>query len=222
MTGSTDKQSSLESPKVYTVGHSNHTLERFIELLNGAGITAIADVRSVPYSRFNHQFNREALSVDLRSAGIAYSFLGKELGARPNDKKCYREGRANYSLIAATTLFQLGLDRVIEGSRKYRVALMCAEKDPLDCHRTILVGRNLKERGVIINHIYADGHIENGDKAEHRLIKITKQEMDDMFSPSETPSDPLKRAYAIREKEISYAESIGGTREDDEHLAASM
>jgi len=222
MTGSTDNQSSSVSPVVFTVGHSNHTLERFIGLLKDAGITAIADVRSVPYSRYTHQFDRETLADDLRTVGIAYSFLGDELGARPNDKNCYRDGKADYGLIAATPLFQSGLDRVIEGSRKYRIALMCAEKDPLDCHRTILVGRNLKMRGVTINHIHADGHIENFDEAEHRLIKITKQEMDDMFSPSGTPSNPLERAYEIKGKEISYAESIEGTHVDDGHLAANM
>jgi len=218
----TDRQSTPEHPIVYTVGHSNHTLERFIELLKDAGITAIADVRSVPYSRFTNQFNREALTVELRATGIAYSFLGEELGARPKDKYCYRDGKADFGLIAATQLFQSGLDRVIEGSLKYRIALMCAEKEPLDCHRTILVGRNLKGRGALIRHIHADGHIEEGALAEKRLIKHTQQEMDDMFSAPETASDPLERAYAVREQEISYAEAHKELPEVDRDLAAGM
>ncbi len=222
MTGSPDKISSPETSVVYSIGHSNHTLERFIELLKGAGVTAIADVRSVPYSRYVSQFDREALTGELQAAGIAYSFLGAELGARPDDKNCYRDGAADYGLIAATKLFQSGLDRVIEGSRNYCIALMCAEKDPLDCHRTILVGRNLKNRGVFIRHIHADGHIEDFSLAEQRLIKLTKQEMDDMFPPPGTASDPLERAYAIREKEISYAEAHEEAPEDGKPLAANM
>ena len=219
---SKDNQSGLTGPAVYTVGHSANTLEQFVELLQGANVTAIADVRSVPYSRFADQFNREALAVKLRSVGIAYSFLGNELGARPKDKNCYLHGRADYSLIAATPLFQSGLDRLIEGSQKYRIALMCAEKEPLDCHRSILVGRHLARRGVEIYHLLADGRIEDGILAERRLVRLTDQEMDDMFSAGETSSDPVERAYAVREKEISYAEAQGEMRQEDTKLAASM
>lgn len=222
MTASISKQSSSVSPIVYTVGHSNHTLELFIKLLRGAGVTAVSDVRSVPYSRFSHQFDRESLADELRAIGIAYSFLGDELGARPSDRNCYRDGKAEYGLIAATPFFQAGLDRIIKGSLKYRIALMCAEKEPLDCHRTVLVGRYLKERGALIRHIHADGRIEDGDHAEQRLIKLTEQEMDDLFSSPETSSDPLERAYAVREKEISYVEAQKDLSESDKDLAAGM
>lgn len=206
MNNSLETQSRTSPLIAYTVGHSNHTLEHFMEILIENGITAIADVRSIPYSRYTYQFDREALHADLKAVGIAYSFLGKELGARPDDTDCYKNGTADYNLIAATPLFSSGLDRVIEGAQKYRIALMCAEKDPLDCHRTILVGRNLKRRNVVIRHIHADGKIEDCEMAEKRLVKLTKQEMDDMFQSPGTAADPIERAYAVRGREIAHTE----------------
>src|SRR5690242_9735719 len=128
---------------VYTIGHSTHAIEKFIALLKSSQIEAVSDVRSWPHSRMNPQFNRETLKRSLREAGIKYVFLGKELGARSEDRGCYRNGQVQYDLLANTELFKQGIERVKEGAQKYRVVLMCAEKDPLDCHRTILVARKL-------------------------------------------------------------------------------
>ena len=131
---------------VFTIGHSTHPQERFVSLLCQHGITALCDVRSTPYSRVNPQFNREGLRESLRACGITYVFLGKELGARSADPTCYEYGKVKYDRLAVTDLFRQGLDRVREGTRTYRVALMCAEKEPLECHRTILVARHLVDR----------------------------------------------------------------------------
>jgi uncharacterized protein (DUF488 family) len=156
---------------VYTIGHCNHTAERFLELLRGAGIAVVADVRSVPYSRRWPQFRRETLRGSLGAAGIPYVFLGRELGARPDDPACRREGRADYGLIAATEAFRDGLRRVEEGARRHRIALMCAEREPLDCHRTVLVARHLQARGSRILHILADGAIEAHEQTERRMLR---------------------------------------------------
>ena len=107
------------SGRVFTIGHSTQTAEHFIELLQAHGISAIADVRSSPYSRTNPQFNRETLRETLRQCGIPYVFLGSELGARSKDPRCYRAGKVQYDLLARTTSFQEGIARVIEGSQKY-------------------------------------------------------------------------------------------------------
>src|SRR5690348_7620224 len=141
---------------VYTIGHSTQPLERFIELLRQHGVTALADVRSRPYSRMNSQFNREDLKDALREHGIAYVFLGKELGARCEDRSCYQNGKVQYSRLAQTKLFEEGLDRVREGANKYCIAMMCAEKEPLECHRTILVSRYLDAMGLQVRHILND------------------------------------------------------------------
>src|SRR5439155_9113013 len=123
---------------VFTIGHSTHPQERFISLLRQHGITALCDVRSTPYSRMNPQFNREELAGALLAQDIEYRFLGKELGARSDDPHCYEAGKVQYERLAETTQFQYGLKRVLKGMKEgFRVVLMCAEKEPLECHRTI-------------------------------------------------------------------------------------
>jgi uncharacterized protein (DUF488 family) len=152
---------SAQQSAVFTIGHSTHPIETFLELLRAHAVTAVADVRSAPFSRFNPQFNEDALAHSLKTADIAYVFLGRELGARSDDPACYEQGRVHYGRLAKTALFQAGLGRVLHGSEKQRIALLCAEKEPLDCHRTILVARALTERGVAVEHILADGRLES-------------------------------------------------------------
>ncbi len=158
---------------VLTIGHSTHSLERFIALLWQHDVTAVADVRSAPYSRFNPQFNREPLAKALGAEGIRYVYLGDELGGRSKDPECYEDGRIRYDRVAATESFKDGLARVVDGAAKYRIALMCAEKEPLHCHRTLLVARAL-EREVDVAHIHADGALEPHRAAMDRLLDIHK------------------------------------------------
>lgn len=188
---------------IYTIGHSDHTIERFISLLKQHGITAIADVRSAPYSRYHPQFNKDALAAALEKKGIAYVFLGKELGARPDDPVCYESGRVDFSRVAARGEFKSGLERVLTGSKKYRIALMCAEKEPLDCHRTILVCHHLKLQGVSIKHILYDGTLEDHRDAESRLLKLTNCEQN-LFSQNVADPERLELAYKKRASEIAY------------------
>lgn len=194
---------------IFTIGHSTHNAEAFLALLRQHGIEALADVRSSPFSRFNPQFNREPLDQSLKAAGIRYVFLGKELGARTDDRSCYINGRVQYARLAQTARFQNGLDRVIQGAAKYRVALMCAEKEPLECHRTILVARALAERGQSVLHIHADGHLETHEAAMERLLDFTGLPREDLFrSKDELMAEALER----QEKQVAYV---------DEELAAS-
>lgn len=186
---------------IYTVGHSNHPLQKFLGLLSANGITAIADVRSQPFSRRNPQFNKDRLAADLAENGIAYVFLGKELGARSEDPACYEDGKVQYSRLAATAAFKEGLDRVISGAEKYRVALMCAEKEPLDCHRTLLVSCALEKRGVSIAHILADASLEPQEKTMSRLIDMEKLSADDMFQHR---AELVAQACKLREQRIAY------------------
>ena len=142
---------------IYTIGHSNHSARRFIDLLQGAGIDCVADVRSTPFSRRNPQFSQKALMASLKDAGIEYWFLGDALGARPKDVDCYEGGKVSYARIAASPTFQEAIHALIDVSHAKRIALMCAEKEPLECHRTILVGRALEQRDTDLGHIHADG-----------------------------------------------------------------
>lgn len=176
--------------QVLTVGHSNHSPETFLALLTRHGVTALADVRSAPYSRFNPQFNRKALSASLAAAGIAYVWLGRELGGRPDNPDCYEDGAVRYDRLARTSLYREGIDRVLRGAAEHCLALMCAEKDPLHCHRTLLVSRSLEEEGLEVAHILADGALEPHESVMDRLLAARR---DDLFA------EPKSRAERIEE-----------------------
>ena len=191
-----------EKRLVLTVGHSNHALETFVALLLQHGVTALADVRSAPYSRFNPQFNRKALDASLETLGIEYAFMGRALGGRPDDPTCYEDGRVRYDRLAETPLFREGLERIVDGAQRQRIALMCAEKEPLDCHRTILVGRSLAERGVTVAHILADGTLEPHDETMGRLLDSVGLPREDLLQSREQLID---EALAHRERRIAYA-----------------
>lgn len=157
---------------LFTVGHSNHSIEAFIALLKQHKITAVADVRSSPYSRRFPQFNQVSLKETLKTANIAYVFLGDNLGARPKDQSCYIDGMARYDLIAATQGFANGIKRLIKGAEKYHITLMCAEQDPIVCHRAILVCPHLQDVGLNIKHIHKNGVLEPHQTLEERLLKL--------------------------------------------------
>ncbi len=201
----------MDNHTVYTIGHSTHSLDTFIGLLKAHGITAVADVRSSPKSRTAH-FNQDVLSQALKGQGIDYVFLGGELGARREEAECYEENRVDFAKVAKLAAFQSGLDRIKNGIKRYRAAIMCAEKEPLDCHRTVLVGRALQARGIGIKHILADGSVEDNSDTERRLLQM--ENMDGaLFESLESPRELLDKAYAQRGKKIAYCRPDAG-----EHL----
>ena len=159
-----------DSISICTVGHSNHTLEGFLALLRRHRIAAVADVRSVPYSRFSPHFSRAALAEALQTSGIGYLYLGRELGGRPADPACYENERIRYERVAQTGGFRAGIAGLLEIARKQCVAVMCAEKEPLDCHRTLLVARALEASGAQVEHILADGELEPHAQTMDRLL----------------------------------------------------
>lgn len=188
---------------VFTIGHSTHTIEVFVELLRRHQVTALADVRSAPFSRFNPQFNKEELERNLKSNGIKYVFLGRELGARSDDRSCYDNGRVQYSRLARTELFRGGIERVMLGANEHRIALMCAEKEPLECHRTLLVARALDELGVPVNHILADGRLESQADAMLRLLDLVRLPREDLFRSRQ---ELIAEAIAKQEERVAYVD----------------
>lgn len=155
---------------IFTVGHSNHAMGDFVALLQQHHVTSLVDVRSVPYSGFNPHFNRDSLVNALKASEIEYVYMGRELGGRSEDPACYEGGRVRYDRVAATELFRCGLDHIISKSERYRIALMCMEKEPLECHRTLLVSKVLDEHGIEVAHIHADGALETHGDAMDRLL----------------------------------------------------
>jgi len=175
-------------------------------LLKEHGVNCIADVRSTPYSHYNTQFNREYLESELRDANIEYIYLGNQLGARTGDAHCYNGNSVNFEYLAKTEEFHIGLEHLTDISSKYQVALMCAEKDPIECHRFILICRNLKNSGFHIKHILSDGSIEDNVDTERRLIKVLKIEPT-LFEPTKTQDELTDQAYQQQANNIAYDSS---------------
>jgi len=190
--------------QVLSIGHSTLGFEQFSARLKAAGVTAVADVRSSPFSRNFPQYNRDVLKEALAQYGITYVFLGKELGGRPRDQEYYTNGIADYERMATADSFRAGLDRIEQGARKYRLAIMCSERSPLDCHRCLLIGRALAERGLTVDHIDADGRIVGQQDIERQLLTLAAKHEDDMFA---TPTERLNDAYRIRARKVAFAES---------------
>lgn len=186
---------------VYTIGHSNREFADLLALLRQHEINAVGDVRSQPYSRRYPQFSREPLEKALKEAGIQYVFLGRELGARSDDPKCYENGSVKYERIAATELFQSGLDRVERGIETHRVALLCAEKEPLSCHRFALVSRELVRRGLEVRHILEDGRTEPHEKTVARMLESLHLSEVDLFR---SPEQIVDMAYQMHGDKIAY------------------
>ena len=195
-----------EPVRLLTVGHSNHELPAFVSLLEKHGVTAVADVRSAPYSKYTPQFNRDVLQTALPARLIAYASLGRELGARRSERGCYVGGVARYERVATTPAFAAGLQRVREGLETQRLALLCAEKDPLTCHRMILVTRRLRGPEMRIEHIREDGTLESNEQAEERLLRMFHPDGVDLFR---SRADLVEDAYDQQGGQIAYREMDG-------------
>lgn len=186
---------------VWTVGHGDHELERFLALLAQQGVTAVADLRSEPYSRHAPQYGKQDLQDALRAAGIAYVFLGRELGGRAEGDDLLTDGRIDYDKLAATAPFHAGLERLRHGAARHRIAMLCAERDPLQCHRALLVSRHLRGPMLEIQHIHADGAVENHVALERRLLDAHGLADEDLFTPFEIR---LQQAYDRQAERIAW------------------
>ena len=162
----------MEHQIIYTIGHSNHSAERLVELLRQYGIELVVDVRSSPYSRFNPQFNKENIEGFLEESGIDYAFYGNSLGGRPNDPGCCDENEIIYARIREKDWFQDGLDSVCWEGKNRVVALLCSEEDPNKCHRQHLLTQELLGKGVRLGHIRGNGKLEEGaeNQEQFRLL----------------------------------------------------
>ena len=186
---------------LFSIGHSNIPAERFIGLLRHAGANAIADVRSTPFSRRFPWFSGKNLAATLAQHGMAYLAYGEALGGRPRDAALYRDGVADYEAMARQRDFQIALDRLTAEGTQRRVCLMCAEREPLDCHRCLLVARSLAERGLAIGHILHDGTVEPHAATEARLLALDAKDSG-LFAAGQ--SKRLAAAYRRRAQAVAY------------------
>src|SRR5258708_982372 len=197
--------SEMSSFDLFSIGHSNIAAERFIALLREASADAIADVRSTPFSRRFPWFSAKTLAAALTQHGMTYLAYGDALGGRPRDATLYRDGAADYEAMAQRPEFQIGLDRLLADAARARVCLMCAEREPLDCHRCLLVARALAARGLAIGHILHDGTIEPHQATEQRLLALAG-EGDDLFATGQ--NERLAAAYRRRARGVAYRAKV--------------
>jgi uncharacterized protein (DUF488 family) len=198
-------------PRLYSVGHSHHELGRLVHLLGAAAVTAVADVRSSPYSRRLPQFNRPELEQGLKRHGISYVFLGDLLGGRPAEPDLYDgDGRVDYERVRQTAAFGRGLARLLEGAERFTVALLCSEEDPLDCHRGLMIAPALAERGTLTTHLRGDGTTETMAEMESRLLRETgvgKGLLDGLFADqlgADERRHMLGEAYRLMTRRKAY------------------
>jgi uncharacterized protein (DUF488 family) len=191
---------------VFTIGYSTRLFSEFADLLNAHGVTVLCDVRSSPYSGRNPAFSRAELDAALRKLRIRYVFLGEEFGARPSDPQCYVNGQARYERIAQRAAFQAGIQRVLAGISKHRPVLMCAEREPTECHRTILVSRHLAKRSIEVRHIIGPNQCEAHEALERRLVRILGLEPPPMFATDDAWRSAIDEAYEVQGRKIAYVD----------------
>jgi len=176
-----------------------------MELLDSVRATALADVRSVPVSRYAPQFNKDALTASLVEHNIAYGYAGGSLGGRPRSPSLFTAGVADYEKMAALDSFSVAIARLIEATERHRIAVMCSEGDPLDCHRCLLIGRVLANRSIQVGHVLPSGEVVNHGQTEERLLEI--EELTETALLFRTHEERLAEAYRSRARRVAYAES---------------
>lgn len=195
---------------LFTIGHTNHSHEEFLKLLQAHQIEYVLDVRSTPFSQFTSQFNKDIIAEFLKENRVKYNHMGKYFGARPVDKSLYTDkGYLDFEKARETDDFKKGVDNVILGLNKgYNVALMCTEKDPFDCHRAIMVARGFELNGIDVNHILPDGRITSQKELNDRLLNKYYPDRNQMSFISDISSLPedelLLLAYRLRNADIGY------------------
>ena len=199
----------MSKPVIYTVGHSTHQLEYFLELLREYSVNCLVDVRSVAASGYNPQYNKEPLSNFLKNNQIAYLHFAEEFGARHNDPDLLDEdGKVDFGKVRKSWNFKRGVERLWQGiDKKFVIALMCSESEPLDCHRFSMVSIALENDGFEVKHILKDKTTKSNAELELQLLKKYDKKIPkpDIFEPNVTVDDQLKVAYRLRNKEIAYS-----------------
>jgi uncharacterized protein (DUF488 family) len=192
---------------LFTIGYSGLEVARFLDILREHDITILCDVRSTPYSRFRPDFSRRDLKQHLNGSGIKYAFFGDALGARPKERSVYVRGEAVHDLIAKTDSFKAGLNRLQKGIAGHNLVLLCSEREPLECHRAILVCRHLPEVKNHIVHIHTDGHVETHEALESRLVASHNLTPLPLLPEAKLWETALREAYDKQSSMIAFTET---------------
>ena len=201
--------------RVFTIGHSNHPIETVLDLLRQSAIEVVVDVRSSPYVQYATHFNREEFQRSLVSEHFKYLFLGDLIGGKPKAKGYYDdEGHVLYNYLAESEKFRQGIDRLMKGIEACRVAILCSEEDPTDCHRRLLIGRVLREKGTQVLHIRGDGRVQTEDEvAREDELKKTGGQLP-LFEDEEADQWKSTQSVLPKNPPPSSSESSGGRESD--------
>lgn len=199
----------MESPVIYTVGHSTHTLDYFLELLQSQSVNCLVDVRSIAASAYNPQFNKEPLSNFLKKRGILYMHFSEEFGARHTDPDLLDdEGKVDFEKVRKSWNFKRGVERLWKGVEKgFNISLMCSEGEPFDCHRFSMISVALEKEGLHVKHIMKDKMIKTNAQLENQLLKKYDKKIPkpSIFEPNVSLDMQIKIAYRLRNKEIAFS-----------------
>lgn len=191
---------------IYTIGYASYSFLDFVMVLKRYGINAVADVRTTPYSHFKPEFNKDIIAPRLKADGIYYVPLGKECGARPDNKSCYVNNQVKFDILGSTDLFRRGLQRLKKGAERCTIGIMCAEQDPIQCHRYILVAHELSKMypELEVFNILQDGRCEDQQETELRLLQTWHLDKEEIPGLGMSFSERLQEAYARQGEKISY------------------
>ena len=197
--------------EIYTIGHSNYTMERLIDMLEYYNINCVVDIRGTPYSKYNIQFDKEAIRYTLTNAGFVYIYMGKELAAKRIRKNSYNnEGYSNFEEVIKEEEFKRGVERLKNGCEKgYKIILLGAMQDPIRCHRSILVGRELVKNDFDVKHILDDYSIVTQDDIEEMLLNKyfsnrNQIPIEDLTGNSLNNEEMINEGYELANREIGY------------------
>jgi uncharacterized protein (DUF488 family) len=199
----------MDKPVIYTVGHSTHPSVFFLELIKIAEINCIVDVRSVPMSTYNPQYNQDAFKIFLKDNHIIYLHFAEEFGARQTDYGLLDdEGKLDFEKVRKTKLFNQGLKRIWQGIDKgFRIALMCSESEPLNCHRFSMISIGLENDGFEVKHILKDKSIKTNLDLEKELLKRYEKKIpqNNLFESEISVEVQLRNALRLKNKEIGFS-----------------
>lgn len=167
---------------IYTTGYAGHTIPSLVQLLQAIGITVLADVRSTPFSGRRPEMDKPALMQALRDGGMRYIFMGEQLGGRPRNPKLYRAGKIDPQALLAHEGYKTGVARLIAGAAEHTICLLCAERDPISCHRGLYIAESLQEAGMQVRHLIGGEQPEDHQATRARMAELVNMEHADLFA----------------------------------------
>lgn len=203
--------------EIFAIGHSNYPYDKLIEMIKKYGIDCVVDIRETPYSKYNTQYNREVLRENLKSSGFTYVYMGHEFGAKRQTKESYNdEGYADFEKVIKEELFLKGIERITKGLQMgYKIVLLGAMQEPIRCHRSIMLGKYLNEKGFDVKYIMHEGNIVNQDYIEEDLLNKyfsdrNQLSIDSLLGIDKSREEMIEEGYKLANKEIGHrTENIG-------------